>query len=205
MTSIILASSNQGKLRELQALCGAYGLDIELIAQGALDIVDAKEDGPSFIENAIIKARHASACGHLPALADDSGLCVPILNHAPGIYSARYAGKHGDDGANNQKLLQALTPFWELAPIQAYFVCVLAFVHHPKDPAPIVVEGRWLGEISPVAKGEQGFGYDPIFWLPQLQKTASELDDATKNSLSHRAQASQKLMPLLKQALMDKW
>lgn len=202
MTTIILASNNAGKLQELQTLCQAHKMDVTFVAQGALGIQDASEDGQSFIENAIIKARHASAHGDLPALADDSGLCVPILNHAPGIYSARYAGEHGNDTANNNKLLQALLPFRD-EPISAYFVCVLAFVRHKDDPLPLIAVGRWQGEIHHTPQGTGGFGYDPIFWLPQLNKTVAELDKATKNALSHRARAMQQLMPLLQSALCE--
>lgn len=202
MTTIILASNNAGKLQELQTLCQAYKMDVTFVAQGALGIQDAIEDGQSFIENAIIKARHASAHGDLPAIADDSGLCVPILNHAPGIYSARYAGEHGNDTANNNKLLQALLPFRDES-ISAYFVCVLAFVRHKDDPLPLIAVGRWQGEIHHTPQGADGFGYDPIFWLPQLNKTVAELDKAAKNALSHRARAMQQLMPLLQSALCE--
>lgn len=193
-SKIVLASNNKGKIAEFELLFADLAQPIEIIAQGKLDIPDAIEDGLSFVENAIIKARHAARLSGLPAIADDSGLVVPILNHAPGIYSARYAGEHGNDAANNQKLLQELMPFrQENIPIHAMFVCVLAYVRHADDPLPIICEGIWHGEILEQAKGENGFGYDPLFWLPDLNCSSAELTKTEKNKISHRGIAMQQL------------
>lgn len=193
-SKIVLASNNKGKIAEFELLFADLAQPIEIIAQGKLDIPDAIENGLSFVENAIIKARHASRLSGLPAIADDSGLVVPILNHAPGIYSARYAGEHGNDAANNQKLLQELVPFRQNnQPIQAMFVCALAYVRHADDPLPIICEGIWHGEILEQAKGENGFGYDPLFWLPNLNCSSAELTKTEKNKISHRGIAMQQL------------
>ncbi|ENK6397558.1 RdgB/HAM1 family non-canonical purine NTP pyrophosphatase, partial [Acinetobacter baumannii] len=157
-----------------------------------LNIPDAIEDGLSFIENAIIKARHASKISGKPAMADDSGICVPVLGGAPGIYSARYAGEHGDDAANNAKLLNDLLPFRKNGEaIEGMFVCVLALVTHAKDPLPQIFQGIWHGEILEAPRGENGFGYDPLFWLPELQVSSAELSKEEKNKISHRGQAMQ--------------
>lgn len=192
MNKWVLASNNQGKLAEFQALF-AQTAGVQIVTQGSLGIEDAVEDGASFIENAIIKARHAAKHSGLPALADDSGLVVPILGGMPGIYSARFAGRHGDDAANNQKLLEELKPFRNQGVIEAQFVCVLAFVRHADDPLPLVATGIWAGEILQQAVGENGFGYDPLFFVPSLGKASAELTKAEKNQISHRAQALQKL------------
>lgn len=195
----ILASNNRGKLQEFQTLFDSSGLNIDFIPQGQLGIKDAVEDGLSFIENAIIKARHAAYLGKRPALADDSGLCVPILNHAPGIYSARFAGEHGDDNANNQKLLSLLQEHHKKGEvICAYFVCVLVLVRHADDPLPLVSVGKWHGQIISEQKGENGFGYDPLFLIPELNKTSAQLDKQTKNNLSHRGLALRQLITMLK-------
>lgn len=194
---LVLASNNQGKLSEFQALFDNTHLNIQLIPQGKLSIADADETGLSFVENAIIKARHASKLSGLPAIADDSGLCVPILGNAPGIYSARFAGSHGDDRANNDKLLQELKNFRGTIPIIGQFICVLALVRHKDDPLPIIAQGHWTGEILDTPQGDNGFGYDPLFYLPSLAKTSAELDKATKNRLSHRGQALQTLLNVL--------
>lgn len=194
---LVLASNNQGKLSEFQALFDNAHLNIQLIPQGKLGIADADETGLSFVENAIIKARHASKLSGLPAIADDSGLCVPILGNAPGIYSARFAGSHGDDRANNDKLLQELKNFRGTIPIIGQFICVLALVRHKDDPLPIIAQGHWTGEILDTPQGDNGFGYDPLFYLPSLAKTSAELDKATKNRLSHRGQALQTLLNVL--------
>lgn len=191
----ILASNNHGKLAEFQALFDRANLDAQIITQGDLGIGDAVENGLSFVENALIKARHASRMSGLPAIADDSGLCVPLLNNAPGIYSARYAGSHGDDGANNAKLLTDLKSYHDKGDVvSAFFVCVLALVRHADDPLPIIAQGLWQGQITQNPKGENGFGYDPLFFIPELNKTSAELDKATKNALSHRAKAMQALL-----------
>lgn len=186
---LVLASNNKGKVAEFRHLFEQLQLPIEIIPQGQLGIDDAVEDGLSFVENAIIKARHASKVSGLPAIADDSGICVPVLNHAPGIYSARYAGQHGDDSANNQKLLHDLQPFRGEQPIQAMFVCVLAFVEHADDPLPHIFQATWQGEVLTAPQGEHGFGYDPLFWLPELGVSSAELSKEEKNKISHRGQA----------------
>lgn len=203
MQKIVLASNNQGKLAEFQSLFDKENLGIHVIAQGKLGITDADETGLSFVENAIIKARHASRTSGLPALADDSGLCVPILDNMPGIYSARYAslsgmGSHGDDVANNTKLLQDLMPFRNHSPIVAKFICVLALVRHADDPLPMLAQGEWVGEILDAPKGEYGFGYDPLFWLPELGKSSAQLQKTEKNAISHRGQALKVLINQLK-------
>ena len=198
-STLVLASNNVGKLAEFQALFDQAHLDITITTQGALGITDAIEDGRSFIENAIIKARHASHASGLPALADDSGLVVPVLGNSPGIHSARYAGKHGNDAANNAKLLTQLSALRTGDPIIAKFVCVLALVRHAEDSLPIIAQGEWVGQIIDSPRGDNGFGYDPLFWLPELQKTSAELDKATKNTLSHRGQALRQLIGQLKE------
>ncbi|WFF38750.1 RdgB/HAM1 family non-canonical purine NTP pyrophosphatase [Moraxella nasibovis] len=197
---IVLASNNKGKLAEFQALFDGANLGIDIIPQGELGIDDAVEDGLSFIENAIIKARHASKMSGLPAISDDSGLCVPVLGNLPGIYSARFAGEHGNDAANNAKLLSKLESYRTDEPVVGKFICVLAMVRHADDPLPIVVQGEWLGEILNSPVGEQGFGYDPLFWLPELGKSSAELDKSEKNAISHRGQALARLIDALKTA-----
>lgn len=199
-TQWVLASNNKGKLAEFKRLFAEANLEVTIVPQGQLDIEDAIEDGLSFVENAIIKARHASRISGLPAIADDSGLCVPALGNAPGIYSARYAGEHGNDSKNNAKLIADLQPILtEHAnePIKGLFVCVLAMVRHTDDPLPIIAQGLWHGEISETAHGDGGFGYDPLFWLPDLQTSAASLSAADKNSISHRGQAIQQLLAQL--------
>ncbi|MGP4964963.1 RdgB/HAM1 family non-canonical purine NTP pyrophosphatase [Psychrobacter celer] len=196
----VLASNNKGKLAEFKRLFAAADLDVTIVPQGQLDIDDAIEDGLSFVENAIIKARHASRSSGLPAIADDSGLCVPVLGNAPGIYSARYAGEHGNDAKNNAKLIADLQPIRAASPdtpIKGMFVCVLAMVRHADDPLPIIAQGLWQGEILDAPHGDGGFGYDPLFWLPQLEATAASLDSAHKNQISHRGQAIRQLLTQL--------
>lgn len=199
MQKWVLASNNQGKLAEFQALFDEADLGVHIITQGSLGIGDVSEDGKSFIENAIIKARHAAKASGLPAVADDSGLCVPILGNAPGIFSARYAGQHGDDAANNAKLLEQLKPYRSNTPIDAFFVCVLAYVRHGDDPMPLIAIGNWHGEILNEPVGEHGFGYDPLFYIPKLKKSSAQLDRAAKNAISHRASALQDLLCQLKE------
>ena len=197
---LVLASNNQGKLAEFKQLFEQANLQITVIPQGQLGIEDAIEDGLSFIENALIKARHASRISGLPAIADDSGLCVPILGGQPGIYSARFAQDEASfsqhkDLANNQKLLRLLEPRRHTnKPIIGQFVCVLALVRHADDPLPIITQGIWQGEILPAPQGELGFGYDPLFWLPNVQKSAAEMQKIDKNRISHRGQAMQQLL-----------
>ncbi|WP_227429156.1 RdgB/HAM1 family non-canonical purine NTP pyrophosphatase [Psychrobacter sp. I-STPA6b] len=197
----VLASNNKGKLAELQRLLTQAKLNVDIIPQGELNIEDAVEDGLSFVENAIIKARHASRISGLPAIADDSGLCVPILGNAPGIYSARYAGEHGNDAKNNAQLVKNLQPIRQANPDQAIigqFVCVLALVRHADDPLPIIAQGIWEGEVLDSPRGVNGFGYDPLFWLPQQKLSAAELSAEQKNAISHRGQAIRTLIAQLK-------
>ena len=190
--SLVLASNNKGKIAEFDHLFRQLNLPVEIIPQGKLNIEDAVEDGLSFIENAIIKARHAAKISGKPAIADDSGICIPVLGGAPGIYSARYAGEHGDDAANNAKLLENLKPLRKNdQPIQGMFVCVLALVQHAEDPLPQIFQGIWQGEVLEQARGENGFGYDPLFWLPELGISSAEMSKDEKNKISHRGQAMQ--------------
>jgi len=196
----VLASNNKGKLAEFKRLFAEANLNVTIVPQGQLDIEDAVEDGLSFVENAIIKARHASRISGLPAIADDSGLCVPVLGNAPGIYSARYAGEHGNDSKNNAKLiadLQLIRTEHASEPVKGMFVCVLAMVRHADDPLPIIAKGLWHGEILDTLHGDGGFGYDPLFWLPDLQASAASLSAADKNRISHRGQAIQQLLKQL--------
>jgi XTP/dITP diphosphohydrolase len=194
MKRLVLASNNPGKLREIGALLAPRSL--ELVPQGALGIEEAEEPHATFLENALAKARHASRAAALPALADDSGLCVPALGGAPGVQSAYYAGRQGDreerDARNNQRLLASLAD--ERA---AYYCCVMVLVRHPDDPQPLVAEGIWTGEIARAPRGANGFGYDPLFLVKELGRTAAELDPETKNRLSHRGRAMTRLLALL--------
>jgi XTP/dITP diphosphohydrolase len=187
---MVLASGNAGKLRELRQLLA--NLDIDLVAQGELGVSDAEETGATFVENALLKARHAARATGLPALADDSGLCVDALDGAPGLYSARYAGSHGDHAANNARLLHELQglPAHERG---AYFICVMVLLQHAGDPAPLIAEGRWHGRILDAPRGEHGFGYDPLFLPDDQTLSAAELDATLKNRLSHRGQALARL------------
>lgn len=190
--TLVLASNNKGKIAEFEKMFAELNLPVEVVAQGKLNIEDAIEDGLSFVENAIIKARHASKLSGKPAIADDSGLCVPILGGAPGIYSARYAGKHGNDAANNQKLLADLAPFRKDSEvIEGMFVCVLALVTHAEDPLPQIFQGIWKGEILETARGENGFGYDPLFWVAERNCSSAELSKEEKSKISHRGKAMQ--------------
>jgi len=191
MKKIILASSNKGKIKEFKEMFSKIG--IEIIPQTEFDIPDADETGLTFIENAILKARNCCAHTGLPAIADDSGLEVLSLNGEPGIYSARYAGEHGDDKANINKLLSNLTNSDQR---QARFVCALAFLRHENDPTPILATGELNGEITTKEHGKDGFGYDPIFFVPHLDKTLAQVSSETKNEISHRANALSKLITL---------
>ena len=186
---LVLASSNTGKLAELRELLGE---GFELHAQSEFAVEDADETGLSFIENAILKARHAARITGLPSLGDDSGLCVDALDGAPGLYSARYAGAHGDSDANIDKLLGALNGVPDEGR-SARFVCVLAVVRHAMDPQPLVAEGTWEGCVLQVRRGDNGFGYDPVFFSPAHGCGAAELPAATKNRDSHRGVALAKL------------
>jgi XTP/dITP diphosphohydrolase len=184
--ALVLASGNPGKLRELQAILQPLGWQIH--AQSEWDIEEAEENGLSFIENALIKARHASSHCGMPALADDSGLVVDALQGAPGIHSARYAGKNANDAGNNLKLLQALSEVPE-AERSAHFYCAMVFVRHAADPAPVISLAQWQGRILSAPRGQGGFGYDPLFWLDDHQCSSAELAPADKNRLSHRGRA----------------
>ena len=186
MQKVVLATGNPGKVRELADLLAAFGLDI--VAQTDLGVESAEETGLTFIENAILKARHAAQVTGLPAIADDSGLAVDALGGAPGIYSARYAGEDATDQQNLEKLLAALEKVPDGAR-QAQFHCVLVYLRHAEDPTPLVFHGSWAGEITRAAAGEGGFGYDPIFYLPELGKTAAELSKDEKRAVSHRGKA----------------
>lgn len=186
MTRLVLASSNAGKLAELRALLADAGAD--LVAQSELDVDDVEETGLSFVENALLKARHAARATGLPALADDSGLCVDALGGAPGLYSARYAGGHGDSAANNAKLLRELEG---LPPPRrgAHFHAVIVLLRHAEDPQPLIAEGVWPGTVLDAPRGAGGFGYDPVFLDPEHGLSAAELDPALKNRISHRGRA----------------
>ncbi|QWT20024.1 RdgB/HAM1 family non-canonical purine NTP pyrophosphatase [Bacillus sp. NP157] len=183
---IVLASGNAGKVVELEQLLAGTG--VELVPQTALGVSDADETGLTFVENALIKARHAARATGLPALADDSGICVDALDGAPGLYAARYSGVHGDSAANNAKLLREL----DGVPAEkrgAYFIAVLVLLRHADDPAPLIAEGRWHGRILAAPRGEGGFGYDPLFLPDGSELGAAEIEPALKNRLSHRGQA----------------
>lgn len=192
MQQLVLASNNAKKLKELGALLDPLG--IQLIPQGQLNIPEAEEPFLTFVENALAKARHASRLSGLPALADDSGLCVRALGGAPGVLSARYAGEPKSDARNNKQLLAALADHTDRA---AHFVSVLVLVRHADDPQPIIAEGNWHGEILTEARGDDGFGYDPLFWVPASGKSAAEMPAQEKNACSHRAIAIQKLLTQL--------
>jgi XTP/dITP diphosphohydrolase len=189
---IVLASNNAGKVREFQELLAPF--DFQVVPQGALGIPAAEEPFPSFVENALAKARHASAASGLPALADDSGICAHALNGEPGVRSARYAGDDGDSAANNQKLIAALQ---NQSDRHAHYVCALVLVNSAQDPEPLIVQTRWHGQIIDSPKGENGFGYDPHFFLAVEGKTAAELEPSHKNQISHRGQALRELIKQL--------
>ena len=197
MKTLVIASGNAGKLREIGAILAPLGC--EVLTQADLGIADAEEPHLTFIENALAKARHTSALARLPALADDSGVCVPALGGEPGVHSARYAGdaaqREERDARNNQKLVAALA---SSADRRAYYYCAMVLVRHADDPQPLIGEGYWWGEISAQARGKNGFGYYPHFFLPELGKTAAELDAEHKNRLSHRGQALRQLVEKLR-------
>lgn len=191
---IVLASNNAGKVREINQLLAESHIQVE--PQSVHGVGEVAETGLSFVENALIKARHASLHSGLPAIADDSGLEVDALEGAPGIYSARYAGPEADDAANNAKLLAALEGLAEDAR-DARFQCVLVYLRHPRDPMPIICQGTWEGRILHTPRGDNGFGYDPLFYVPTHGCSSAELDPLTKNQLSHRGQALRKLCAAL--------
>ncbi len=190
MNILILASNNLGKIREFNQLLTEWAIDVR--PQSEFAVSEVAETGLSFVENALIKARHASRHTGLPALADDSGLVVDCLNGAPGLYSARYAGADADDAANRRKLLAALADVPDTAR-SARFVCVLALLRHADDPLPLICQGEWAGRIAQAERGEHGFGYDALFEVPERHCTAAELPPSEKQRLSHRAQALQHL------------
>jgi len=191
---LVLASSNPGKLREMESLLAPLG--IEIVPQGRLGVAGADEPHASFVENALAKARHASRSSGLPALADDSGICVHALGGEPGVHSARYAGEPASDARNNEKLVRLLA---EKADRRAHYYCVIVLLRRADDPEPVVAEGSWAGEIVDAPRGENGFGYDPHFFLPDLGKTAAELDPKQKNLVSHRGKALRRLIAKLEE------
>jgi XTP/dITP diphosphohydrolase len=190
--TVVLASNNAGKLAEFSSLLTPLGLALR--KQSELGISEAEEPYATFVENALAKARHVAQLSGLPALADDSGICVPALGGAPGVLSARYAGEPKSDARNNQKLIQDLSAHEDKS---AYYYCVLVYLRHAQDPQPVIAEGRWDGKIIATPRGANGFGYDPHFWIASLNKTAAELSAEEKNQLSHRGQALR--------ALIAKW
>jgi XTP/dITP diphosphohydrolase len=194
MKKLVIASNNPGKLREFQFLLQPLG--IEVLTQAQLGIAEAEEPHVTFVENALAKARHVSLLSGLPALADDSGICVSALNGAPGVFSARYAGDNPkSDQRNNKKLLQDMQ---DVTDRRAHYYCVLVLVRHADDPQPIIAEGEWHGEIAHRERGTGGFGYDPLFWLPELGKMSAELEREQKHAISHRGKALQVLLQRLR-------
>lgn len=193
---LILASNNQGKLTEFAQLLTPLGFSLR--TQSELGIAEAEEPHATFIENALAKARHTARESKLPALADDSGICVPALGGAPGVFSARFAGEPKSDAANNAKLVADLAAH---ADKSAYYYCALVYLRHADDPQPVIAEGRWEGEVIATPRGQGGFGYDAHFWLPALGKTAAELTAQEKNQLSHRGQALRMLVTKLERKL----
>lgn len=195
MKKLVIASNNPGKLREIDRILQPLGL--EVLPQSAFNIPEAEEPYCTFIENCLAKARHASDLAGLPALADDSGICVDALNGAPGVYSARFAGEPKSDQRNNDKLIELLQHETNR---KAHYYCVIVLVRHPHDPQPIIAEGAWHGEIIDTPRGNNGFGYDPYFLLPELGKTGAELLPDVKNGISHRGKALVELVDKLKRA-----
>lgn len=189
---LVIASGNPGKLREIEHILAPLG--IEIVPQAACGVTQAEEPHCTFVENAIAKARHASRCSGFPALADDSGICVAALGGEPGVHSARYADETADganqDDRNNRKLLAALAG---AADRRAHYYCVIVLMHHAEDPQPLIAEAEWHGEVLRAPRGSGGFGYDPLFWIPSLDKTGAELTMETKNRISHRGRALTRL------------
>jgi XTP/dITP diphosphohydrolase len=192
-TKLVIASSNPGKLEEIRAILAPLAIDV--IAQSELGIAEADEPHVTFVENALAKARHAAKLSGLPALADDSGICVDALGGTPGVYSARYAGEPKSDERNNDKLLLSLESETNRA---AHYYCVIVLVRHASDPQPLIAEGTWHGEVLRERRGNGGFGYDPLFFLPQLGRTGAELRAEEKNRVSHRAKALAALVEKLR-------
>jgi len=194
MQRLVIASNNPGKLREFQFLLQPLG--IEVLTQSQLGISEAEEPHVTFVENALAKARHVSRLSGLPALADDSGICVDALDGAPGVLSARYAGDAPkSDQRNNEKLLRVMHG---VADRRAHYYCVLVLLHAAEDPQPLIAEGEWHGEIGYEERGDGGFGYDPLFWLPALNKTSAQLSRDEKHAISHRGKALKALLEKLK-------
>ncbi|PTQ91717.1 XTP/dITP diphosphohydrolase [Nitrosomonas nitrosa] len=194
MRKLVIASNNAGKLKEIQKILLPF--DIEAVSQANLGVTETDEPFETFVENALAKARHASRSTKLPSLADDSGICVSALGGAPGVHSARYAGEPKSDERNNQKLTQLLKAHVDR---RAYYYCAIVLIRHADDPQPIIVDGSWHGEIVQTPRGEGGFGYDPYFFLSDLNMTAAELPMEQKNAISHRGKALRKLGELLTQ------
>ena len=192
----MLASSNPGKLREFEMLLAPLGM--EVVPQASLGVSDAEEPHGTFVENALAKARHASRRTQLPALADDSGICVRALDGAPGVHSARFAGEPRSDARNNEKLVKLLT---DKESRRAHCYCVIVLLRHAEDPEPVIAEGTWAGEIVAEPRGANGFGYDPYFFLRDLGKTAAELDPEQKNLVSHRGKALRRLLAKLREGV----
>lgn len=193
---LVLATRNQGKINEMRPMLEALGLNI--INQTDTDIPSPPEDGATFVENALIKARAVAQATGLPSIADDSGLVVPALNGVPGIFSARYAGPDATDAQNNQKLLSTLA---DQSDRRAHFFCCMVFLKHADDPTPLIANGHWQGEILMEPTGQGGFGYDPLFWVPDQGKSAAELASETKNKISHRGKACTALLQSLQAQL----
>ena len=196
MKKLVLASSNPGKLREFEALLAPLGM--EVVPQSGLGVSDAEEPHGTFVENALAKARHASRRTQLPALADDSGICVGALGGEPGVHSARFAGEPRSDARNNEKLVQLLAGKDSR---RAHYYCVIVLLRHAEDPEPVIAEGSWAGEIVAEPRGANGFGYDPHFFLKDFGKTAAELDPGQKNLVSHRGKALRRLLAKLKEGV----
>lgn len=195
LSRLVLASNNEKKARELSALLAPLGIDVVL--QSAFDVPEAEEPHATFVENALAKARHAAVLTGLPAIADDSGLCVTALGGAPGVQSARFAGEPRSDARNNALLLERLAAVAPQGDRSAYFYSVVALVRHADDPQPLIADGEWHGVILDAPRGENGFGYDPLFFVPELEQTAAEIDPQLKNTISHRAAAMRHLLARL--------
>lgn len=193
MKKLVLASNNPGKLREFSQMLAT--IDFEVLPQAQFGVTEAEEPHFTFVENALAKARHAARATGLPAMADDSGICLSALGGEPGVHSARYAGEPKSDQRNNERMLADLAGKSDR---RAHYVCVLVFVRHADDPQPIITEGEWHGEIVDTPKGENGFGYDPYFWVPEKACTAAQLAAEDKNGMSHRGKALRLLMERLR-------
>lgn len=194
MKRLVLASSNPGKIREFRELLAP--LELEVVPQGELGVAEAEEPHATFVENALAKARHASLHARLPALADDSGICVAALGGEPGVHSARFAGEPRSDARNNEKLVRLLASESDR---RAHYYCVIVLVRRAEDPEPLIAEGRWHGEVVATPRGAGGFGYDAHFLLPELGRTAAELSPEEKHAVSHRGKALRRLIALLRE------